>query len=49
MAISPNIINEAFRFSKNYVFLKSGIPLGKPIIHTVQFGSESTLYLGEQI
>ena len=50
MGISPNIMNEIFRFSENYVCsLKSGIQLEKPSINTVQFGSESTVYLGIKI
>ena len=40
-------MNEIFRFSKNSVYsLRSGIQLKKPSINTVQFGSESTVYLG---
>ena len=43
-------MNEIFRFSKNYVYnLRSGIQLEKPSINTVQFGSESTVYLGAKI
>ena len=50
MGISPKILNEIFRFSKNSVFsLRSGIQLEKPSINTVQFGSESTVYLGAKI
>ena len=46
MDISPKITNKIFRFSKNYVYsLRSGIELEKPSINTVQFGSESTVYL----
>ena len=50
MGISAKIMNEIFRFSKNYVYyLRSGIQLEKPSINTVQFGSESTDYLGAKI
>ena len=50
MGISAKIMNEIFRFSKNYVYyLRSGIQLEKPSINTVQFGSESTVYLGAKI
>ena len=50
MGISPKIMNEIFRFSKNSVYsLRSGIQLEKPSINTVQFGSESTVYLGAKI
>ena len=38
MGISPKIMNEIFRFSKNSVYsLRSGIQLEKPSINTVQF------------
>ena len=38
MGISPKIMNEVFRFSKNSVYsLRSGIQLEKPSINTVQF------------
>ena len=41
---------EIFRSSKNSVYsLRSGIQLKKPSINTVQFGSESTVYLGAKI
>ena len=46
MGISPKTMNEIFRLSKN---LKSAIQLKKPSINTVQFGSESTVYLGAKI
>ena len=50
MGISPKIMNEIFRFSKTSVYsLRSGIQLDKPSINTVQFGSESTVYLGAKI
>ena len=50
MGISPKIMTEIFRFSKNSVCsLRSGIQLEKPVINTVQFGSESTVYLGAKI
>ena len=50
MGISPKIMNEIFQFSKNSVYsLRSGIHLEKPSINTVQFGSESTVYLGAKI
>ena len=50
MGISPKIKNKIFRFSKNSVYsLRSGIQLEKPSINTVQFGSESTAYLGAKI
>ena len=50
MDISPKIINDVFRFSKNSVYsLRSGIQLEKPNINTVQFGSESAVYLGARI
>ena len=43
-------MNDIFRFSKNSVYsLRSGIQLKKPSINTVQFRSESTVYLGAQI
>ena len=43
-------MNEIFRFSKNSVYsLRSGIQLEKPSINTVQFGNESTVYLGAKI
>ena len=48
MGISPKIMNEIFRFSKNSVYsLRSGIHFKKPSINTVQFGSESTI-LGQK-
>ena len=47
MGISPKIMNEIFRFSKNSVYsLRSCIQLEKRSISTVQLGSESTVYLG---
>ena len=47
MGISPKNVNEIFRFSKNSVFsLRRGIQVKKPSINSVQFGSESTVYLG---
>ena len=50
MGISPKIMNEIFWFSKNSVYsLRSGIQLEKPSINTVQFESESTVYLGAKI
>ena len=50
MGISPKIMNEIFRFSKNFVYsLRSGIQLEKPGINTVHFGSESTVYLEAKI
>ena len=50
MGISPKIMNENFRFIKNSVCsLRSGIQIVKPSINTVQFGSESTVYLGAKI
>ena len=50
MGISRKIMNEIFRFSKNSVYsLRSGIQLEKPSINTVQFGSQSTVYLGAKI
>ena len=50
MGISPKIMNEIFRFSKNSVYsLRSSIQPEKPSINTVQFGSESTVYLGAKI
>ena len=43
-------MNEIFGLSKNSVYsLRSGIQIEKPNIHTVQFGSESTVYLGTKI
>ena len=46
MSISPKIMNEIVRFSKNSVYsLRSGIQLVKSSVHTVQFGSESMVYL----
>ena len=43
-------MNEIFRFSKNYVWsLGSGIQFEKFSINTVQFGNESTVYLGAKI
>ena len=50
LGISPIIMNEIFRFSKNYVWsLGSGIQFEKFSINTVQFGNESTVYLGAKI
>ena len=50
MGISPKITNQIFRFSKNSVSsLRSGIQLEKPSINTVQFGGESTIYLGAKL
>ena len=50
MGISPKIMNEIFRFSKNSVYsLRSCIQLEKRSINTVQFGSESTVYLGAKM
>ena len=50
MGISPKIMNETFRFSKNSVYgLISGIQLEKPSINIVHFGSESTVLLGSRI
>ena len=50
MGISPKIMNEIFRFSKKSVYiLRSDIQLEKPSINVVQFGSESTVYLGAKI
>ena len=46
MGISPKITNKIFQFGKKSVYsLRSGIQLEKPSINTVQFGSESTVYL----
>ena len=43
-------MNEIFRFCKNSVYsLRSGIQLEKASINTIQFGSESTVYLGAKI
>ena len=43
-------MNDIFQFSENSVYnLRSGIKLEKPKIHTVQFGSESTVFLGAKI
>ena len=47
-------MNKIFQFSKNSVYsLRSGIQLKKPSINAVrnslQFGSESTVYLGAKI
>ena len=45
MGISPKIMHEIFRFSKNSAYsLRSGIQLEKPSINPVPFGSESTIY-----
>ena len=50
MGIYLKIMNEIFRFSKNYIYsLKSGIQLERTSINTFQFGSESTVYLGAKI
>ena len=50
MSISPKIMIEIFRFSKNFVYsLRSGIKLEKPSINTVQFRIRSTVYLGAKI
>ena len=50
MDISPKIMNEIFQFSKNSLYsLGSGIQLEKSSINNVQFGSESTVYLGAKI
>ena len=49
MGISPKIMNEIFRFSKNSVYsLRSGIQLKKPSINTVQFESEYKVILGQK-
>ena len=41
---------EIFRCSKNSVYsLRCGIQLEKPSINTVQFGNESTVYLGAKL
>ena len=43
-------MKEIFRFNKNSVYsIRSGIQLEKPSINTVQFGSESTVYLEAKI
>ena len=43
-------MDETFRFSKNFVdSVRSDIQLEKPSIDTVQFGSESTAYIGAKI
>ena len=40
MNVSPKIMNDIFRFSRNSVYsLRSGIQLEKPSINTVQIGS----------
>ena len=50
MSISAKIMNEIFRFSKNFVYsLRSGVQFEKPSISTVPFGSKSTVYLGAKI
>ena len=50
MSISAKIMNEIFRFSKNFVYsLRSGVQFEKPSINTVPFGSKSTVYLGAKI
>ena len=50
MGMSPKVMKEIFRFSKNSVYnLRSGIQLKKPSINAVQFGNESTVYLGAKI
>ena len=47
MGIPPKTMDEIFRSSKSSVYiLRSCIQLENPIIHTVQFGSESTVDLG---
>ena len=44
------IMTENFRFSKNSIYsVRSGIQLKKPSINTVQFESESTVYLGAKM
>ena len=41
---------EIFRCSKNSVYsIRCGIQLEKPSINTVQFGNESTVYLGAKL
>ena len=46
IGISPKIMNQTFRISKNSVYrLRKGIQLEKPSINTAQFG-EPTIYLG---
>ena len=48
--ISPKIVNEIFRFRKNSAYsLGSGIRLKKPSSNSIQFESESTVYLGAKI
>ena len=43
-------MDETFPFNKNSVYnLRSGIQFEKPSINTVQFASESTVYLGLKI
>ena len=46
IGISPKIMNQTFRISKNSVYrLRKGIQLEKPSINTAQFG-KPTIYLG---
>ena len=50
MSIFPIIMNEPFRFNKNFVYsLRGGSQSEKPSIYTFQFGGESTVYLGAKI
>ena len=50
MGISSKNMIEIFRCSKNSVYsLRCGIQLEKPSINTVQFGNESTVYLGAKL
>ena len=50
MTIPLKTMDEIFRSSKSAVYiLRSGIQLENSIIHTVQFGSESTVDLGANL
>ena len=50
MGISSKNMIEIFRCSKNSVYsIRCGIQLEKPSINTVQFGNESTVYLGAKL
>ena len=50
MCISPKMMHEIFRFSKNSTFsIRHGIQLEKSSIKTVQFGGKSTVYLEAKI
>ena len=50
MEISSKNMTEIFRCTENSVYsLRCRIQLEKPSINTVQFGNESTVYLGAKL